>query len=64
MAGDWREGSWNVDAHNGSELAALAAKVEELSRVCARLSQENAQLHGIGLIAVCPGSLLTPPRQL
>lgn len=53
-----------MDAHNGSELAALAAKVEELSRVCARLSQENAQLHGIGLIAVCPGSLLTPPRQL
>jgi hypothetical protein len=43
-----------VDAHNESELAALAAKVEELSRVCARLSQENAQLHGIvaGMTAV------------
>jgi hypothetical protein len=37
----------DVDAQNESELAALAAKVEELSRVCARLSQENAQLHGI-----------------
>lgn len=36
-----------MDAQNGSELAALAAKVEELGRVCARLSQENAQLHGI-----------------
>lgn len=36
-----------MDAHNGSELAELAAKVGELSRVCARLSQENAQLHDI-----------------
>ncbi len=36
-----------MDAQNESELAALAAKVEELSRVCARLSQENAQLHGV-----------------
>lgn len=36
-----------MDDHNGSELAALAAEVEELSRVCARLSRENTQLHGI-----------------
>jgi len=37
----------NVDAQNGSELTALAAKVEELSRVCARLSEENAHLHAL-----------------
>jgi hypothetical protein len=36
-----------VDAEKRSELAALAAKVDELSRVCAQLSQENAQLHGM-----------------
>ena len=33
-----------MDAAGGFELAALAAKVDELSRVCARLGQENAEL--------------------
>lgn len=45
--GDWREWIGIVDAQNGPEVAALAAKVEELSRVCARLSRENVQLHGM-----------------
>jgi hypothetical protein len=33
-----------VDERNGSEFAALAAQVDELRQVCARLSQENTDL--------------------
>ena len=33
-----------MDALNGSEIAALAARLDELSQACARLSQENADL--------------------
>jgi hypothetical protein len=33
-----------MDARNGSEFAALAARLDELSEVCARLSRENADL--------------------
>jgi hypothetical protein len=49
-----------VDAQNGSELAALAAKVEELSRVCARLSQENAQLHDMVARTTAPTAPTAP----
>jgi len=33
-----------MDARNGSEFAALAARLDELSEVCARLGRENADL--------------------
>jgi hypothetical protein len=33
-----------MDARDGSEFAALAAKIDELSQVCAKLSRENAEL--------------------
>jgi hypothetical protein len=33
-----------MEAQNGSEFAALAARLDELSQVCARLSRENADL--------------------
>ena len=33
-----------MDAQNGADYAALAAKLEELSQVCGRLSRENADL--------------------
>jgi len=35
-----------MDAPDGAAFAALAAKVHELGRTCARLSQENAELRG------------------
>ena len=35
-----------MDAWDGAEFAALAARVDQLSQVCAQLSQENAELRG------------------
>jgi len=50
-----------VDARNTSELAALAARVEELSQACTRLSQENAQLHGVvAKLAAAPAPAPAP----
>jgi hypothetical protein len=36
-----------MDARDSSELAALAARIDELSQVCARLSRENADLRDL-----------------
>lgn len=33
-----------MEPNSGSEFVALAAKIDELSQVCARLSRENAEL--------------------
>jgi len=33
-----------MDARDGTEFAALATKVDELSQICARLGRENAEL--------------------
>jgi hypothetical protein len=63
-AGDRRERIGIVDAQNKSELAALAARVEELSQTCTRLSQENAQLRGMvaQMTAASPAATVTEAR--